>query len=845
MRQMLPQLGRLMHIIHTSFRNINETMIPVIKLFLTAGFVLSSAAAMAVPARRDVRAVTQPDGALLNVRLVGDERNHFLLTTDNRLLLEEEGIYYFARFDAQGRTVSTGIKAAETSLCTQAQLAASVTVTDRKLSDCMRLREAAHARRLPQSGMGLFSGNFPRMGDINGLVILVEYQDVSFNTPDPLEYFDAMLNQDGFNRYRGTGCAAEYFRSNSHDMFRPHFDVLGPVKLSQNRRYYGGNDFFGQDKAPEEMVIEAVRALDDEVDFAKYDMDGDGYVDNVFIFYAGRGEASGGTAETVWPHSWNMSYGGKSITVDGKTVDRYACSNEWEGNSPDGVGTFIHEFSHVMGLPDLYDTNGILNCTPGTWSALDYGPYNNDGRTPPNYSAYERNAMGWIEPQLIDGPATIKLPSLASSNQCHLIQTSRQNEFFLIENRQNEGWDAYLPGHGMLIWHVDFNQQVFDNNTVNNNSRHQYVEIIKANSIANAYVASDYAGWAWPGNQGMTEWSAQTKPAQTSWDGSPLNLPFTNIEENDGYIFFDVDGGMRVPTPVTNEVTNVGVDWFEATWQPVGEASDYFLTVFNISEGGMPMTITADMGDGRAVTLPEGWTASSTDAYTTTGNYGEASPSIKLGKNDAWLRTCDFEADIRSISFWVKGQQNEQSVLKIVGIDADDNESELLTFEPLKNTSEIKSLDNLPQGIRAIRFDYTKVTGNVAIDDIIIVTGGEITMLPGYEHRSTGDTTTHKVEGIPAGWNDIYYYVTATDGEVESRQSDWRSVTLETNVIEAVKTNCFTVRGKTVTVNSSQAVQAYDITGRCVAQGKGTIILPESGVYIIYIEGQVAKIVIR
>ena len=154
--------------------------------------------------------------------------------------------------------------------------------------------------------------------------------------------------------------------------------------------YYGENDYRGDDSNPQKMAIEACQQLDATVDFSEYDRDNDGYIDNVYIFYAGRGEASGGSSSTVWPHSWEVSaVESQTYYFDNVILNRYACGNEWEGDKPDGVGTFIHEFSHVLGLPDLYSTSYSSAFTPGSWSAMDYGPYNNNGCTPPLYSVFE------------------------------------------------------------------------------------------------------------------------------------------------------------------------------------------------------------------------------------------------------------------------------------------------------------------------------------------------------------------------------------------------------------------------------------------------------------------------
>ncbi|MDE6402664.1 MAG: M6 family metalloprotease domain-containing protein, partial [Muribaculaceae bacterium] len=343
------------------------------------------------------------------------------------------------------------------------------------------------SRAIAQSGLGRFTSNFPRTGKIRSLVILVQYKDTKFTLSDPYSYFNNMLNQEGFSEYNGTGSARDYFLFNSNNQFDPDFDVFGPYTLKNNRSYYGGNDSDGYDKLPEEMVVEACKGLASQINFADYDLDNDGYVDNVFVIYAGEGEASGGPENSVWPHAWELSSAGKAFKLNGKTIDSYGCTNEWVDNRPDGVGTFVHEFSHVMGLPDLYATDYSSAVTPGEWSVLDYGPYNNDGCTPPNYSIFERNAMGWCEPTVLDGPDSVTLRDITLTNEGCIIPTTKTNEFFLLENRQQTGWDTYLPGHGMLIWHVDFNQQVWDNNSVNNTASHMYVELEKADGTSSSY----------------------------------------------------------------------------------------------------------------------------------------------------------------------------------------------------------------------------------------------------------------------------------------------------------------------------------------------------------------------
>ena len=426
-------------------------------------------------------------------------------------------------------------------------------------------KKSQRRRAIAQNGIGLFDSSFPVKGDVKALVILVNYKDVKFQTPNPSAYFSDMLMKQGFSEYGATGSAYDYFFDNSDGQFRPQFDCYGPVDLPNNRSYYGGNNSNDEDKAPEEMIIHAVELLDDEVDFSQYDTDGDGFVDNVYVFYAGRGEADGGGTNSVWPHSYNIYWGaGRICQADGVMFDYYACSNEWDGAKPDGIGTFVHEFSHVMGLPDLYDVDyeNAEYVTPGAWSVLDMGNYNNNSRTPAAYSAFERNALGWNEPRVLDGPADIVLEHILDSNESCLIPTEKDTEFFLLENRQKKGWDAYVPGTGMLIWHIDYNSRVWQNNKVNINRSHQYVDIVEAGGTANNGINSAMRSYTFPGSKNVTSFTSSTTPALKSWAGKAINLPITDIKESNGKISFKVAGGSAGIDDIEADMAESAAEYF-------------------------------------------------------------------------------------------------------------------------------------------------------------------------------------------------------------------------------------------------------------------------------------------
>lgn len=565
-----------------------------LNIFAVLFLLLGASTAFAIPAKRTAQTITQPDGTTVKVKLTGDEFAHYYIGEDGTPMdFDSNGTLRYIKADAAGNIIfspmaATDIKsrdaAAKEFIRTISTDALALGIEKRSAEARLQrnavrnIRKAAAkaAQAVPQYGMGLFTSNYPRTGEVRSLVLLVEYTDVKFRTPDPLEFFTNMLNKEGFSEYGGTGSARDYFLEQSHENFRPQFDVYGPVLLPNKMAYYGENRY-GQDMRPEQMVLHAAEILQHEIDFSIYDYDNDGQVDNIYVIYAGLGENSGGSASSVWPHSFQIENG---PVYNGKQIYAYACSNEITDGKPEGIGTFCHEYSHVLGLPDLYSTAGSLSCTPAEWSVMDYGSYNNDSRTPPNYSIFERNALGWAEPIVADGPETVVLEAIHKSNNAYLIQTQQTNEFFLIENRQQEGWDEYIPGHGMLLWHIDFDQIKWDQNIVNNNRNHQYVDIVEANGRTGT-SESVLAGYPFPGTSGNTSITRNTSPALKDWNGTGIDMPITDITETDGVISFNILGGaVTVPTPEKPELTAGEQGDITAKWNAVEGATSYLVSLY-------------------------------------------------------------------------------------------------------------------------------------------------------------------------------------------------------------------------------------------------------------------------
>ena len=542
--------------------------------------------------------VQLPDGSELAVRLQGDERYHYHTTSDGYVIEKAtDGFFYYMQ-PVSGRLVRSSVRATGSRDAAEAAFVRSI---DR---EAMVSVIDGQTRRSPRRS-GALPSTFPTKGEIRGAVILVEYTDVSFTVPDAHNEFSRMLNEKGYSNYGGTGSARDWFVDNSMGEFQPTFDVYGPVRLPHPRAYYGENKSSGGDDArAHEMVIHACDILDDEVDFSQYDVDHDGWIDNVFVFFAGYGEnlGYGVPEECVWPHSWDLTeYTNEPFMYDGVRLNHYACTNEIDlQDRMDGIGTFVHEFSHVLGLPDLYSTNYSNAFTPGDWCVMDAGPYNNDSRTPPNYSAYERYALGWLEPREIGAPANIKLDNI-SANTAARISTSNPDEYFLFENRQQTGWDKYIPGHGMLVWHIDYKPNVWSYNTVNNTKSHQYVDIEEADGLQSS---SNRDGDSFPGAANVTEFTDDTTPSMRSWDDEPQNKPITDIRESNGYIYFKVSGGKNeVPAVAANEAEEVGIDHFTASWGEGNAGCQYILSVYTteMSESGKLTTTFVPGWDSRNV----------------------------------------------------------------------------------------------------------------------------------------------------------------------------------------------------------------------------------------------------
>ena len=837
----------------------------------------------AVPAKLDLIKHVQPDGTEVMLRKIGDERAHMTLTPEGYPVTRDaNGFYCFAELGDDGIVKPLDIKVKNYADLSQTERVRVDAIDINKVNKALQARREATKMVVGSQlisravgGIGLMDDALYGRKELKGLVILAQYQDVQFSETCSKEFFEEMLNREGFDKYNATGSARDYFIASSTGQFIPEFDVYGPVTLPKNMAYYGQNTSTGDDMNPARMIYDACLGLDAEINFAEYDLDGNGEVDNVFVFYAGYGEASYGEDDSVWPHQWSLSDARLNLELDGVTINKYACCNELELNDlkkpvPCGIGTFVHEFSHVLGLPDLYVTSGYGSWTPSIWSVLDQGPYNNKGRTPPAYSAYERYSLGWLEPNVISGPANIELKAIDKSNTACIIPTNSDNEFFLIENRQQQGWDEYIPGHGMLVWHIDFNKSIWTRNTVNNRSSHCYVDLEEAcgkwYDIKNYLTVSSYykalADYAFPGPKGITSFTDDTTPSMRMWSGEGLALPITDIAEENGVISFKVAGGQsNAAVPVVQEPLIVGAKMFEAAWLPAEGAAGYQLYVRPVAEGEEYGEDIATFGEkgSTSITLPEGWELISTAGlpFSDSGYFGKSSPALKLSKRGVGVMTPLYDNDIVELSFWMRGQTVKGSTLIVEGLVGGDW-MKIDELDPPSANGEVYEYKKLPEGMKQVRITYNKSVGNTALDDLTIRFYHPTTVLEGYDGLDVGDVTSYAVVNLPEDVKKFAYKVRAFDSDGSCTSwSEEQIVDMDAAAgihdIIAGNKGAVKVEGRRIIWQGSRnaSVTLADLCGRVVAStssddsGTADISAPGSGLYLLITPDGTTKLVVK
>ena len=497
------------------------------RILLSISAVLAAIAIQAMPVKPGIcRNITLADGTVVEAELVGDEHLTYWRTADGACYRQTPSAGVFSKVELSALQSEYDAVVAQKAAREKAILESARTSMPVKKVEGSKFQ-----------------------GKKKCLVILANFADTKFKPEHTLDLYKQIINGENYSdeTLGFKGSVRDYFKAQSGGQFEIDFDVVGPVDLPKGYAGYGKNDASGRDQAAlvYPMVEDAVNLAKDQVtDWKQYDWDGDGLVEEVFVLYAGHGQATyPQDPDLVWPHKSAID---PMTVADGVKVSVYACSCELGATEAiDGIGAFCHEFSHCMGLKDHYDINGRGYGT-GFWDIMCFGCYNGNTFLPAEYNSYEKMFCGWKEPIVLNAePQKIEgMKALAAGGDTYIFYNDgNENEYYMLENRQKTGWDAALPGEGLIVLHVDYSKGAWEDNQVNYNAARQRMTVIPADNTLGS-TDEDKAGDAWPyqGNNSLTNYS---RPACTVYNANTdgtgyMNKYLLNITQNaDGTISFE------------------------------------------------------------------------------------------------------------------------------------------------------------------------------------------------------------------------------------------------------------------------------------------------------------------
>lgn len=791
-----------------------------------------AASAFAVPAKRVKRQVQQPDGSVLTVMLRGDENFHYTSTEDGQPLVQRaDGAYCYATLDSNGKLTASAQVAHDVESRGAAELSFLnyYTAESQKVRSLglerAKQRNARRMARLANRGVVDASGKPVRRvmagatggegigvtGKRKGLVILVNFKDKKMQSKHTQAEWNDYFNKVGYNKYGNNGSVHDYFYAQSYGKLDLEFDVIGPVTVSKNMASYGANDAQGNDIDPAGMIKEACELAyaKEKMDMSQYDWDGDGAVDQVYVIYAGYGEAAGGEANTIWPHEWDIQGGGYSLVLGGQRIRTYACSSELNGGygtDISGIGTACHEFSHCMGIPDFYDTAGGGCFGMDAWDLMDYGSYGGDGYEPTGYNTYEKWVSGWIEPTILTEPCYIKnmKPLSDAPEACVVFNEANKNEYYIFENRQLKGTDVALPNHGMLVIHVDYDQKVWFDNEVNNTSNHQRFTVVPAD---NKLTSETVTGDTYPGTTKSTELTDTSKPAATLFNANSdgrkfLGKPVTEITEKDGLISFTFMGGVNLDAPQP-KVMNMTETSFTGGWNAVDGAESY--TVELREKSNQPsvdeaVKLSEDLSKWGKKLAVEGTIDISADLDSKMQNKGWTGDKVFECPGCAKIGTAKKQGNLTSplITDNSSASVTVRLSASAYGKDATDITVSLLDNDDATIAEQTIKMDGMMATIvldNADMKDYKVMVqpkkrgyiyfvgiydGNYSAEDFLSMNVAPKTAMKAAAQRFTGiKTTSYKFEKLTAGIT-YQWRVCAVAGDAMSKWSAWQTADLAT-----------------------------------------------------------------
>lgn len=828
-----------------------------ITLFLVMLCVL--VVSYAAPAYRKKTVVVQSDGTELTIVLAGDEAMHYFSTLDGKPLVKEaNGDFSYAAFTAEG-FVSTKCLAHNAGNRTLLERTVLESIDYEPMSTAALSRATTYRAAAQRAG-----SQIAPVGDVNVAVVLVQFQDEKFTYTK--EDINNILNSEGYVYenpiVNSIGSARDYFIAQSDGKFRPNFLVTDIVTLDNNMAYYGGNDSNGNDKKPTYAIKEGIQKADSLFDFSQCDNNGDGEVEFVYCIYAGYSESFGADENTIWPHQWALSAQSGTITVDGVKCNTYACSGElvysekYEteiGRVLAGIGLICHEFSHCLGLHDVYDTsNDPQNWGMDYWDVMDQGNYAAEGYVPVGYNAYQRDFCGWRELVVLDKKGNYSMQALTQGGIGYkILNDANNNEYYILENRKQEGWDTYLFGSGMLVVHIDYMESAWNGNTINATKNHPRYTLIPADNELAVYgevsaqeFAASLRGDVWPGTTGNTELTNTSIPAATVYKGGYMNKPVTGIKYDNSIISFDFMQGMFNGVPQLLSSTDVTETSFVANWEVMEDVLGYEVELYKVTG--------ATEGDGETdVLLNEDFLSCSKtntqvddllDSYLSVPGwsgsklYSEGGV-LRIGtKNSAGNLVSPLLSATGKVTVSFNAALYNSSdtgvSLTVVATDASGNELETLsvvptaamnvcsfTFESNGDFRIVLTTDD-STGAKRANVDDIEVAATIAVNRTLVTTV-----------NTTG--TSYNFTGLENSFS-YAYRVRGYDDAGYSGYSSFGSVSLLSTGIESI------------VAGNNDAVELYTIGGVLVYSGKaGNMPRLNNGIYILKNATGIVKMVIE
>ncbi len=548
----------------------HKHILTIVPLLLLANF------ALATKALPKLQNFVNPDGTTVTIKVMGDHIFGYKQTLSGRMVeIGSDGYLYYANLTTGGKEL------------TKERAGGSPTGNSGIIpyTTIQAIREQ-NARQLPPLSRPSIMHKWTKstVEEVTYPVLLVEFEDVKFTVENPRGSFNNLLNSKGYNLNGATGSASEYFNANFRGYRKFNFAVSDVITIPAPIASYGAQHSARNDTNPAQLIEDACTiAAQQGFDISSYDHDNDGSIENVAIIFAGHSEAEGGDPNSLWPHQMNIS--GNPVEINGIKINSYSCSAELrgaQGAEIAPIGTFCHEFLHSLGLPDLYDTNGeeegLANALYGNLSIMDGGNFLNNGNTPPYLCAIEREVLGIVRTNKLNPDSTYTLTPVHTSESIFKASAAKQGEYFLFEYREATGWDRYIGGSGLVVYHVDMSGSVYGGLKSSERWKYNNVNALASHECAKVLPAMGEGcgieGVFFPGAANIDKLlSYEGNTRLKEWNGHAVGIGIKDIKFGGGKLTFstikDYSFNSELPSAIGCKVSPMQKDaWVE--WESSG-----------------------------------------------------------------------------------------------------------------------------------------------------------------------------------------------------------------------------------------------------------------------------------